>query len=35
MHASDTSIANRIKLGETQQVSWNESDQRVIDEQLS
>jgi spermidine/putrescine transport system ATP-binding protein len=33
MHASDTSIANRIKLGETQQVSWNESDQRVIDEQ--
>lgn len=35
MHASDTSIANRIKLGETQQVSWNESDQRVIDEQPS
>jgi len=35
MHATDTSIANRIKPGETQQVSWNESDQRVIDEQPS
>jgi ABC-type Fe3+/spermidine/putrescine transport system ATPase subunit len=35
VRALDTSLSNRVKLGETQHVSWNESDQRVIDEQPS
>jgi len=33
--AADTALANSIKLGETRHVSWNESDQRVIDEEPS
>ncbi len=33
--AADTALANSVKLGETRHVSWNESDQRVIDEEPS